>query len=728
MPIRGARVIVLYVLVGAILTGFTFRLMRFQITDGASYRQKAENTSVASTDVEAPRGEILDRYGRVLATNTVSYNVTLQKAALDMDTINDNILKISDILTQNAETRLDTLPVSVGEPWTFNENSDSDIKTLRKFVEQTVDKLPTKTSEITTAKQKAAYAADEAADAATIMNRLIDYFDVDKSYTADQIRIVIGVRYGMAQAGFSNTTAYTFAENVGMDTVNSLSDESSGVQGVYITKHYTRSYPDGTLAPHVVGMVGAMQTGEYDSSKLTAQQKAKLMYTNLKKQGYSMDDLVGRWGIEYTEEKYLRGVDGKQTLVINGNKEIVGTEDDSTAQPGDNVVLTIDSDLQKIMQDELPNIVQAVKNAAGGSSKNGADAKAASAVVLNIKTGEVLAMANYPSYDLNTYAQNASELNSDSGNPLLNRAIQGTYTPGSTFKPTTATAGLLAGVITPTSTIDTQSSWVKGTVKISNDTTNGPKTVVQAIGQSSNYFFCEVADRLYTRGLYSTLVNTAKGFGLGVKTGIELPYEKAGRISSPEDSAAHGETWYAANAAQTGFGQMNNLFTPLQLAQYAGAITTGGKYVQAHIVKEVKSYDNLKTVYKTDAKTIDTGLNITAAITNAVKQGMLSVTEGEDGTASGGFTDFPTQVAGKTGTAEVNNKQNYNALFISYTPFDDPEIAVAVVVELGHNGSQLTPVAKSAFNYYYANQQQWTVDTLPTVVSPLAPAAGKLLP
>lgn len=727
MNIRGVRVAALYVLVAAILLGYTYRLMRFQITEGAAFRKQAANTSVISTAVEAPRGEILDRYGRVLATNTVSYSVTLQKAALPTDTMNDTILKITDVLAQDGETREDILPIGQAEPWSFNAGSDSDVKKLRQFIEQTVDQLP-KEQNLKTDKQKAAFAADEAADAPTLMQKLVAYYKIKGTYTAAQLRSLVGVRYGMTINGFSYTNAYTFAKNVGLDTVNKLSEQNGGIQGVYITKQYTRSYPDGTLAPQVVGIISPLQDGEYDSSSLSASQQAKLQYKDLKNQGYSMDALVGRLGIERTEEKELRGTDGKQTLILDSDKEIIGTEEDTTAKPGNNVVLTLDMDLQKAIQDELPNIINVVRNASGGSSLNGADANAASAVVLNIKTGEVLAMASYPSYDTNTYNQNIAALNKDPNHPLLNRAIQGSYTPGSTFKPTTATAGMLAGVITPSSTINTQTLWTKGTFSLHNDASNGPKNVINALAESSNYFFCEVADRLYTNKLYSTLVNTAKAFGLGMKTGIELPYENAGRISSPEDSTAHGATWYPADAAQSGYGQLNNLYTPLQLAQYAGAITTGGKYVQAHIVKEVKSYDNLQTVSQTEQKTIDTGLNIPAQITQTVMEGMRRVTEGADGTASSTFDDFTVHVGGKTGTAEINNKMNYNAVFISFAPYEDPEIAVSVVVEKGHNGSQIAPVAKSAFNNYFTNNQAWSLDTLPTVSSPLPAAAGKLLP
>lgn len=722
MNIRNARLYVLNGLIIVILAVFVFRLMRYQITEGASFRAQSEKTTVQSTEVVAPRGEILDRYGRVLATNTVGYSVTLQKAAWPSSTQNENILRITNILTQDGETWTDTLPIGQAEPWAFT-GSDSDIKTLRKFLEQTVDSIPTSTklNKVTlTAKQKAKFAADEKATAPEIMARLIKRYKISGSYTTAQIRTMVGVRYQMEQSGFSYTYTYTFAKNISLNTVNKLSENGGSIPGIIITQQYNRSYTSDSFAPFIVGTVSPIFADEYNNTQDPSQ--------SLKNKGYSMDDIIGRGGIESSMEKYLRGTNGTQNVLINKAKEIVGTESAQAAKPGDNVILTIDANLQQIVQDELPVIINQVRAASGGSSLTGADANAGAAVVLNVRTGEILAMASYPSYTRTQYAQEYTALSKDSTHPLLNRTIQGTYRPGSTFKPVTAIAGLMAGVITPSETIYTQTYWTKYGAHFYDDTQNSSKNVITALAASSNYFFYTVADRLYISGQLSKLENTAKALGLGQKTGVELPGEATGEISGPTDTKARGGTWQAADAAQSGIGQLNNLYSPLQLAQYAGAIANGGTYYKAHIVKTVKSYDNLQTIVDNQPQLISSDLKISDSVIQTVKQGMLRVTEGNDGTASNVFQNFPVRLAGKTGTAQTNNKQNYNGVFITFAPFDNPEIAVAVVVEKGHNGYQTAPVARSAYNYYFVGNQQFTTDPLPSVSSPLPSSTGTLLP
>lgn len=719
MNIRSVRLYVLYGLIIAIASLFTFRLMRYQITDGASFRAQSEKTTIQSTEVVAPRGEILDRYGRVLATNTVGYSVTLQKAAWPSASQNQNILKITGILTQDGETWTDTLPIGQGEPWAFTANSDSEIKTLRKFLEQTVDNLPTSSKTQLTDKQKAKKAADENATAPEIMARLIKRYKVDSSYTAAQIRTIVGVRYQMDQSGFSYTYTYTFAQNISLNTVNRLS-ENGDIPGVLITNQYTRSYTSDTFAPFIVGTVSPIYADEYNNTQNPSK--------SLKNQGYSMDDIIGRGGVESTMEKYLRGTNGTQNVLLNKAKEIIGTETVKAAKPGDNVVLTIDENLQQIVQDELPVVISQVRAAAGGSVLNGANADAGAAVVLNIKTGEILAMASYPTYTRTQYTQDYSALVKDPTHPLLNRTIQGTYRPGSTYKPVTAITGLMTGVISPTETVYTESYWTKYGSHFYDDTTPSSKNVVTALAVSSNYFFYTVADRLYMHGYLQKFENTAKSLGLGQKTGVELPGELTGEVSGPTDTKARGGTWYPADAAQSGIGQLNNLYTPLQLAQYAGAIANGGTYYKAHIVKSVKSYDNLQTVVDNKPVQVNAGLNVPDSVIQIVKQGMLRVTEGSEGTATNVFQSFPVSLAGKTGTAQTNNKKNYNGVFISFAPYDNPEIAVAVVVENGHNGYQTASVARSAYNYYLVGNQQWTTDQLPSVSSALPTAPNTLLP
>ncbi len=721
MKIRRIRYYLFYVVVIGIICLFTFRLMRYQITDGASYRSQSGKTTVETTTLSAPRGEILDRYGRVLATNTVGYSVTIEKGAWPTSSAKQNtaLLKIVSILQQEGSSWEDTLPISSTEPWSFTDDTSS-LKTLRSFVEETLDSLPTSSSTSLTSSQKATKKADEKATAKQIMARLIKRYSIDtKKYSAEQIRTLVGLHYQMDIDGFSYNYNFTIAKNVSLDTVNRISENTS-IPGILISEQYSRSYTSDTFAPYLVGTVSSIYADEYNNTSHPSE--------SLKNKGYSMDDIIGRTGVESTMESYLRGTSGTQNVIINKKKQIVGTETSKAAKPGNNVVLTIDSDLQQTVQDELPIIINQVKSASGGSTLNGADADAASAVVLNIKTGEVLAMASYPTYTRTQYATQYSTLAKTKPSPLLNRTIQGAYTPGSTFKPVTATAGLMNGVITATEKIDKPATFSKYSGYVGHDDVGaGYIDVETALSESSNVFFNIVADTMYTRGIISKLESTASSLGLGKKTGIELPGEVSGSVSGPTYAKSIGKTWNPADAAQSGIGQLYNQYTPLQLAQYVGALVNGGTYYKAHIVKEIKSYDNSKTVLdKTTGQTVS-DISVPSSVVDTVKEGMLRVTESADGTASSVFSDFPIQLGGKTGTAQINNGANYNAVFVSFAPFSDPQIAIAIVVEKGHNGYQTAPVARSAYNYLFVDNQQWTTDQLPSVTSTLPSSTGSLL-
>ena len=709
MKLSSARMITLVLLVFAIMCSFTLQLMRYQITDGEGYRTVANQTSVQSTEIVAPRGEILDRFGRVIATNVVGYTVVLEKAAFPNDKSgnqNDGILQLTNILAKNNMQWADTLPISKTQPFAFNQGSDAAVKSLRTFITQK-DTSSTKDAK----KKKELEAQDLAATAEQLLAKLKTRYQLRSGFTKEQERIIIGVRYEMEIRDYSIKGTFTLATNVSLDAVTQISELSNSLHGIVIGNQFSRTYPDGTLAPQVIGTVGPIYATEFAA---------------LKAKGYSLDDVVGKGGIESSMESYLRGINGLENIEIDTKGNIVERNKTLAEQPGNNVMLTIDMDLQKYLQDALPVIIQQVITKAKGDTNIGASANAAAAVVLNIKTGEVLAMASYPSYDLNTYYQNYSAIVSNPAKPLMSRGIQGLYRPGSAYKPCVATAGLIYGVITPTSTIKTESHFIKGTYS-GYDEAGGPTyNVIQALAVSSNFFFNTVADRLYMGGLYTKFEDTAKALGLGQKTGIELPNEWAGVISGPTEKKADGRTWYPADAAQSGIGQLDNQYTPLQLAQYVATICNKGARTQVHIVKSVKSYDNSKTLLENTVK-ITTDLKIPDIVVQTVKDGMLAVTESA-GTANSVFQGFPLQIGGKTGTAQESNA-GYNGVFISFAPYNDPQIAVAVVMEHGHNGYQNAPVARDAFNYYFVHDAAWATspDKLPDATVALPVAAYKLL-
>lgn len=659
------------VLLIAVIACFTLRLMRYQITDGASYRADANKTDVESVPITAPRGEILDRYGRVLATNTVGYSVILEKAAFPQDdkTKNETILELTNILSKNNVTWGDTLPISRTRPYSFNANSDKDITALRTLL-----KLD----------EKAKLSADQA------MDMLNKRYKINPNFSKDEMRTIIGVRYEMEIRGFSYTNYFDLADNVTLDIINQISERS--IPGITITEQYSRTYPDGSVAPQVIGTVGPIDADEYKQMKKD------------KNSTYQLSDIIGKNGIESTMESELRGKSGKEQIEFNNSGNLTGKSVLSQYQPGNNVELTIDSDLQHVIEQELPQAIANVVAGSHGDPAQGAICNSGAAVVINVKTGEVLAMVSYPSYDNNTYRSNYAQISNTPGNPLINRPISGTYRPGSTYKPCVATSGLMNGVITGTSTIDCNGSFTKYSGLGYNghdDGSWGPLSVVEALGYSSNVFFDTVGDRLNLTNKH-LLETTAKSLGLGQKTGIELTSEHAGSISGPTYAASAGLNWNPADGVQSAIGQMYNQYTLLQLADYIGGVVNGGTRYQAHIVKSVKSYDNSKTISEPQPKVVSGDFKIPDNVVNLVKQGMLKVTE-ETGTASQTFANYPLKIGGKTGTSQVpKDGLNYhNGLFVSFAPFNDPQIAVAVVLEYAYWGADTAPIAKTVYDYMF---------------------------
>ena len=701
MKLKGVRTYALLALVFVIFAGFSLRLMNLQITRGESYRQQADKTTVASTVVTAPRGDILDRYGRVLATNTVEYSVQMERAAFTQKgQLNSTILQVVAVLRQNGISWKDTLPIG-NAPYGFS----ADAGLLRKYLEQTVDRLPSDQKKFTS-KQKTQYDADQAADAAAVMQRLRTHFGIDGDVNSADVRTVIGVRYEMEVEGFSSTNPFTIAENVSLATINQLSERS--LPGINITEQYQRVYPQGDLAPQVIGTVGPIHS--------TDDVKALI------KAGYQLNDLIGHGGIEQTQENTLRGINGRAEVVMNAAGVVIGQDTVGAAKPGNNIVLTIDADLQREMQNSLAATISSIDASSGGNADKGAGCTSGAAVAVSVKSGEILGMASWPGYNLNTYNQDYSALVADKTNPLYNRAIKGTYRPGSTFKPVTAVSGLMHGVITPTSLIACNGSFLKYAsqgYKGSDDASYGNINVVNALGVSSNVFFDTVADRLNSlpqTGSSKYLESTAKALGLGVKTGVELPGEAAGVVSGPSEKSP----WYPADAVQSGIGQLDNLYTPLQLASYVAALINGGTRYPSHLIKSVLSNDN-STVLSDNNVKADTSFQIPSDIVGTVMQGMSKVTD-DNGTAAAVFANFPIKTGGKTGTPQVvsGGVIRHNGVYIGFAPYNDPQVAIAVVIEKAEWGVNVAPVAADAMNCLFLH-------TPDSSLSPLPAAAGQLL-
>lgn len=670
--LKKSRIAVLVIIFIGIMAGYTFQLMQYQIVNGESYRVKNSQSSTGTMEIVAPRGDILDRYGRVLATSEIYYSIVLQKAYFptDKDKQNTELLELTKILTEDQETWIDELPISTTAPYTFTQK-DSKIAALIKYFNSITSK---KIGELS-----------EDADATTVYNKFVELYGIE-GYDEQETRTLVGIRYSMGQKYFSTTKVYTLAEKVSKDTITKIEERSSNLPGTVIQQDPERYYPDGTIAPHIIGI-----TGRISETELKDDQDGF----------YDAEDSVGKFGIEKSMEEQLRGVNGEETIEQDSEGNVISKTVTKEPQPGNNVILSIDKDMQINMQNNLPAMVEQVKYEAETQNRPGKNARGAAAVAINIKTGEILAMATYPSYDLNSYYDSYSELNSDSKmTPLLNRCIQGIYRPGSTFKPVVAVAGLRNGDITEDTYWNLPAELTFGTGSTAytgHDDENMARAnvnVTEAIRVSSNIFFMKLASTL---GI-TKIGETAADFGIGKKTGVELPSENAGTMSSPELKLANrGVQWFVADTAQASIGQYDTMLTPLQLANYVSTLVKNGQEYQVHIVRQVNSYDNSEIITDNTTPQVISDAKIDESVTDVVKKGMLAVTE--SGTAQSIFSTFAIKVGGKTGTSQIT-VNDYNGVFVCFAPYDDPEIAVATVIEYGHNGYQTAPVAKSAIQDY----------------------------
>ncbi|OJU13988.1 MAG: hypothetical protein BGN88_12780, partial [Clostridiales bacterium 43-6] len=619
----------LFVLIFLIFAG---RLISMQLIHSAEYKKDADVLSAKTTVIKAARGEILDRYGRPLAVNREGYHIVFDAAYLKMDRANDTIGKLVNLLKTEKEIWRDNLPMTSVKPYSF---------------------LPDKTNEVALLKKK--LNLNTYATVQNCYDAMVEKYKLE-NYSEEMKRILMGVRYSMDDLDFSVTFPYTFAEDISQATRSKIMEASSDISGVRVDVVPIREYTAPDVAPHILGTVGPIYAEDFKT---------------LKDKGYSYNDYLGRSGVEKAFESYLRGKDGEKKTVLNSAGKIVS---ETVQEPvaGNTVMLTIDKNLQQVAQNSLNKMIKTLNS-------DNIPATAGSVVVINVNNGEILASANYPTYDMNTYKKDYAKLSTDTTRPLFDRAFNGTYPPGSTFKPAMASIGLQTGVITKDSVVNCTRyyRYYEPTIfKCLGYHHN--LNVVTALSKSCNFFFYDTARKTGIENMN----RYCKLYGLGVTTGVEVP-EAKGLLAGPEYRKTINSVWHPGDTLQAAIGQSDNAFTPLQLASYTATVANGGTRYQAHLLKEVKSYGLNENVVDPTAKVLNT-TGISAAVYDTVKKGMLSVTS--DGTASAVFRNYPIKVGGKTGTAQVPKGED-NGVFIAFAPYDKPEIAVALVVEHGYHGS-----------------------------------------
>lgn len=651
------------------------KLFSLQIVNGKEYLEKSNSRLTRETVVKASRGNIFDCNGNILAGTKIKYSLELYKSKIETEQLNNTILNAINVLEKNSDTYIDEFPITIN-PIQYKFSDE----------EKTKNWLERKKIDVNSSAEQA-------------LNFYIEKYKLT-NYSLEDARKIIVVRYGIEENGYTAMRAYTISENISEESVLIFEEQNNSFPGMAIEKTPIRSYTYGKLASHVLGYVGKISSEEYNSLE-----------------GYSISDYIGKTGIEYAFEGYLKGQDGiKQTdMSIDGT--ITGEYITEEAVSGDDVTLTIDANIQDVAEKYLKELIEKIRNGGFGRVY---DAKSGAVVALNVKTGEVIAMSSYPDFEPQLFIDGIStekwdEYTKGERSALLNRTIQSAYAPGSVFKMATAIAGLESGAITNTETIYDSgvyyyggSSWRCWTYT-DYGVGHGSLNVAGAIKHSCNYFFYETAKRM---GI-DTLVKYARYLGLGSKTGIELAGEEAGMLASKETSEELGQEWYGGNALNAAIGQGDNSFTPLQIAKYIAMITNGGHDIDITLIKEitkadgttidkdkVEEYINNRLGIKKEEKD---DIQISEETIKTVMEGMRSVTTDTGGTAYSVFKNFEIEVGGKTGSAEAG--KNVNAWFTGFAPYDDPEIAVVVFVENGGHGYYTATVAREIFESYFGTNE-----------------------
>ena len=667
------RVMSLIVISLAVLGVLMMRLVEFQLVKGDEYRAQAESVTNYNFVIPAARGEIVDRYGRSLASNAVGYNVVVNKLMLSGD-LNQLLVKVVEILKANGETWNDTMPIGgpVNGHYEFTDGEDTAAqKRLKKLKDQ--------------------IRVQQYATADQVMEKLVARYKLEE-YDAEWQRILAGIRYQMQLEDFSENNNFTLAQDVSNQTVATIKERSLSLQGVDILETTHRIYEDGTLLPHYLGSVGSITSEQW-----WVEDENGNVTTPLKDKKYNMNDLIGQSGVERYAEDRLRGKPGRQQVSRDKNGVIVGSQVLVPPKPGETVVLTVDRDFQKKVNEALANHITTMQNTK--KPMKGQEVTAGAIVVMDVKTGGILAIANYPSYDLNLYQSNYSQYSTDPNKPLLNRATTGLYTPGSTFKPSVALSGLLNSVITPTDTIQCNHVYEFFDYRpVCLNIHHNPGSyidMVHALTYSCNTYFYDLG---WNTGM-DVFNETANDLGLGVKTGFELN-EATGNLTHTTD-----KNYTTSLQIQAAIGQANTQVTPLQLATYANTIANNGVRYKAHIISNYRD-SNTGEVIEEVKPEVMAQIEDKIGAFDVVEQGMLGVARD-----SWDLKDYPLNIAIKTGSPqrwEVNEKGEHyvNSALIAYGPVEDPQIAIGAVLEWGGGGSNLLPLVKEVFDLYYDNRSE----------------------
>ena len=679
-------------LVVALLALCVGTLYKLQIIEGAAYYEESQNKRPSEQTVTAARGNILDRYGRVLVSNRECYNLKISDKRLFSDEVEDPnavILQMINMVEAAGDKYTDDLPITKEPPFEYTNMTDIQRMLLN------------------------AYLKDKGLDEDTTAVELMSYFrtryDIAGSYNAEEMRKIASVRYAVNVRYAINTNPYVFVEDASIDLISDL----MGVVGnvVEVETSYIREY-NTQYAAHILGYVQAMSDADMEKYRPGKENST-----------YDYDTKVGKDGVELAFENWLHGTNGKATVERTASGTVTSTIYTEDPVPGNHVYLTIDIQLQEAVERILETGIQTLQLkrdednlkavSEGRTDDVREDIQGGAIVVVDIKTGEPLAIASYPTYNLSTLLEDYDEISSTEYDPLFNRALLGAYAPGSTFEPCTAIAGLSENIINTETQILCDGVFTKYSdqgyapecwIYTQDHLTHGNDNVTEALKDSCNIFFYTMADNLGIR----KLMEYAEDFGLGESTGIEL-VETTGNMANPDNHLTYDvDEWVDGDTVQTGIGQSDSLFTPLQLAEYCAAIANGGTRHSAALLKSVRSFDYSRQLYQKDTEALST---VETADYNwaAVQRGMYLMANDISSSSltvyyalgNYSYNGVSLPVAAKTGTSQLGEDKTNNAIFMCYAPFDDPQIAISIVVERGQSGANLSSMARNVLDAYF---------------------------
>jgi penicillin-binding protein 2 len=672
-----------YLILGAFIivvsTAIIYNLANIQIVNGQKYKEESIYRLSAEGVIYPKRGDILDRNGVPIAGSRMGYGVQYVDVKIPVKEKNKILLSVIEILENDKKTVKSKLTNYIDiNPIRFK--TDKSTAFISGIVKNKED-----AKYIITAEQAFQYMREKT-------------FEIDPSYTTEEAFKIMQLRYEILLGRPQINNPLILADDISVNAMSELEERSNELRGVTtFIKPYREYYDTAALVPHVLGYVGSI-----------TQEKLEALNTEIAKQKdgvpYSSNDIVGKAGIENAAESILRGIPGKTFREVDENGKTTTSYLDRAPKPGEDVYLTIDLDLQKVAVESLKSNIERIRRM--GGKKNFGDADAGAVVVMDVNSGEVLAMASYPDFDPRIFIENniaeINKLQNNPGSPQLNRATNGSYAPGSTYKPLISIAALQSGVITPTTKVNAPYKEEIGDMMFTNlEGNQGNINLEKALATSSNMYFYKVGVQT---GI-DKIVEWAKIFGFGKKTGIEIG-EGIGSLASRDFKMKFfGDEWYPANTAMASIGQLYNSFTPMQIVNYISTIANDGKKLTPHLIKMAID-DNGQIVYEPSEKYEQ--VPASKANISAVKKGMVAVANSNDGTAVSAFKDFPFKVAGKTGTSETGyeSTSSSNGLFVCYAPYDKPEIAVVVVVEHGVWGYHAAPIARDIMAEYFRLNEQ----------------------